>query len=191
MSKKIIVFDLGGQYAHLIWRNFRDLECDVLLVKKDLQAKKVLEADAFVISGGPSSVTKDSYGVCEMLLAQAKAGTLGKPILGICLGHQLIAHRFGGRVQRGASGEYGITKIIVHNEGALLKGMGSFFNAWASHFDTVSKAPEGFSILASAEGCACEAMENINLNVFSTQFHPEVWHTQNGVKIFQNFLNTF
>lgn len=191
MPKKILVFDLGGQYAHLLWRSFRDLGCETKLVKKELALDQALAADGFVISGGPSSVTKDSYGVCEEIVSLAMRSELDKPVLGICLGHQLIAHRFGGKVQKGISGEYGIAEVKVKSEGTILSGMGKEFKAWASHFDTVSEVPSGFSNLASAQHCFSEAMENPKLRVFSTQFHPEVWHTQNGVRVFENFLKTF
>ena len=189
MALKIAVIDLGAQYSHLIWRNIRDLDCETKLLKKDISFEDIDHYDGVVFSGGPSSVFKDTYGICEILLEKKKKGECKKPMMGICLGHQLIAHRLSGKVEKGKSAEYGITNLkLIGNGGTLLKGMPREFNAWASHFDTVKELPAGFQNLAESPECSCEAMENNELRIYSTQFHPEVWHTENGVKVLENFL---
>jgi GMP synthase (glutamine-hydrolysing) len=104
------------------------------------------------------------------------------------LGHQLIAHSLGGKVERGKSAEYGISRIEVDEEGVLLEGMPKSFNAWVSHFDEVVSMPYGFARLAHSNSCKIEAMENAAKKIFSVQFHPEVWHTENGERILENFL---
>ncbi len=185
---KIILFDLGGQYAHLIWRTLRDLEIECDMVPKDYPLEHSLKADALVFSGGPSSVSKENYSTCEAILELKKTKGLKIPLFGICLGHQLIAHRLGGRVARGERGEYGLTEIEIVENGLLLKGLPTRFRAWASHFDTVEEIPTSFTNLARSDACRCEAMESQKMKVFSTQFHPEVWHTEYGLKIFENFL---
>ncbi|MEM4367805.1 MAG: GMP synthase subunit A [Candidatus Anstonellales archaeon] len=188
---KILVFDLGGQYSHLIWRNLRDLETEAYLVKKNFSYEKVLDYDAIIFSGGPSSVTSNAYDTCEIILSDIKKGNLSKPVLGICLGHQLIAHRFGGNVEKGKKGEYGLIQVEIIQDSRLLENIERKFDAWASHFDVVSKLPDNFILTAITsydKESICEAIEHERKDIFSVQFHPEVYHTKVGVKIFENFV---
>lgn len=180
----ILIVDMGSQYSHVIWRSVRDLGREGKIVPKGVSAKELASADAIILSGGPSSVTKDNFHSLPDYIKKS-----GKPILGICLGHQLIAHSLGGKVVKGKSAEYGVSKIVVDKEGVLLSGLPKSFNAWISHFDEVVKMPSGFVRLAHSETCGVEAMENAKRKIFSVQFHPEVWHTENGEKILQNFLS--
>jgi len=179
----ILIVDMGSQYTHVIWRTCRELSHEGKIVPKDVSRAKLDAAEAVVLSGGPSSVTKDNFNSLHGLIRETK-----KPLLGICLGHQLIAHSLGGKVVKGKNAEYGISKIEVDKPGTLLSGLPSSFNAWVSHFDEVAKMPTGFASLAHSATCAHEAMEFPARKLFSTQFHPEVWHTENGEKILENFL---
>jgi GMP synthase (glutamine-hydrolysing) len=180
----ILIVDMGSQYTHVIWRTVRDLGHDGTIVHKDFPSKELSGANAVILSGGPSSVTKDNF---HSLPAFIRASQV--PILGICLGHQLVAHTLGGKVVKGKSAEYGISKIVVDNPGVLLKGMPPSFSAWVSHFDEVVQMPEGFTSLAHSDTCKLEAMENAKKKIFCTQFHPEVWHTEHGENIIKNFLS--
>ncbi len=179
----ILIVDMGSQYTHVIWRTVRDLGHEGKIAPKDVPASELAAAKAIILSGGPSSVTKDPF---FSLPAQIKKAD--RPMLGICLGHQLIAHTLGGKVAKGKSAEYGVSKIEVDKPGAILDGLPKSFNAWVSHFDEVAKMPPGFVSLAHSETCAHEAMENVKKKIFSVQFHPEVWHTEGGEKIIKNFL---
>ena len=177
----ILIVDMGSQYTHVIWRTVRDLGLEGKIVSKTVSRAELDTAEAVILSGGPSSVTKDHF-LPDFIRSS------GKPILGICLGHQLIAHSLGGKVVKGKNAEYGISRIEVDKPGVLLEGLPSSFNAWVSHFDEVVQMPEGFVSLAHSDTCAHEAMEYVKRKLFSTQFHPEVWHTENGEKILENFL---
>ena len=179
----ILIVDMGSQYTHVIWRSVRDLGQEGKMVPKDVSAKELSGADAAILSGGPSSVTTDKFFNLPTFIR-----SFGKPILGICLGHQLVAHTLGGKVVKGKSAEYGVSKIDVDSPGVILDGMPKSFNAWVSHFDEVVKMPQGFSRLAHSETCGVEAMENPAKKIFSVQFHPEVWHTEGGERIIGNFL---
>jgi len=179
----ILIVDMGSQYTHVIWRTVRDLGKEGKIVPKDASQKELSEASALILSGGPSSVSKDKFFNLPVFISES-----GKPILGICLGHQLVAHTLGGKVVAGKSAEYGISRIDVDEPGVLLEGLPKSFNAWVSHFDEVVKMPAGFSRLAHSETCGVEAMENPKKRIFSVQFHPEVWHTENGERIIENFL---
>jgi GMP synthase (glutamine-hydrolysing) len=179
----ILIVDMGSQYTHVIWRTVRDLGREGKIVQKDVSASELAGSEALILSGGPSSVSKDKF---SSLPAQIKKAD--KPMLGICLGHQLIAHTLGGKVVKGKNAEYGLSQIIVDEPGVLLAGVPSPFNAWVSHFDEVAKMPKGFTALALSDTCGVEAMEDAERKIFSVQFHPEVWHTEHGEKILSNFI---
>ena len=84
-------------------------------------------------------------------------------------------------------GEYGAAELHV-NGGALFDGTPADQTVWMSHFDAVSDVPEGFTVVASTDVCPVAAMENAEKKIFTTQFHPEVKHTEYGQQILSNFL---
>jgi GMP synthase (glutamine-hydrolysing) len=192
VGNMITIVDNGSQYTHLIKRNCRDfgLECSVVQNTLGMDGVAVSEKDMVILSGGPSSV----YAPGEdrrlgFALVRAKwEGKIGAKILGICFGQQTIAHALGGKVEKGKSAEYGLAEITVDREGALLRGVPGKFKAWVSHFDEVKEPPAGFSVLAHSATCGCEAMECPEKGIYSVQFHPEVWHTEHGERILENFL---
>jgi GMP synthase (glutamine-hydrolysing) len=187
----ILILDNGSQYTHLIKRNMRDLgrEGEILNNKTakiaEVEAKK---PEAIILSGGPSSVYAGDNGVSAQVVKKVAAGW-DIPLLGVCYGHQLIAHELGGEVAKGSSAEYGLGRISVDKEDLLFKGVPKEFQVWVSHFDEVKKMPAGFEALAHSSTCKVEAMRHKEKRIFGTQFHPEVWHTENGEKILENFLS--
>jgi GMP synthase (glutamine-hydrolysing) len=112
---------------------------------------------------------------------------LNCPILGICLGHQLIAKAYGGQIGAAGVESYAKIKINILDENDILKGFGESADVWASHKDEVCKPPENFKVLASSSICGVEAMKHETKPIYGIQFHPEVHHTENGGKIFENF----
>src|SRR5208283_1184144 len=189
----ILIIDNGSQYTHLIKRNCRDmgLEAEVLNAKhdqKELDAAIAKKIDKIILSGGPSSVYSEPPNLCSSICERVRDSKLSVPLLGICYGHQMIAHVWGAKVAKGASAEYGLTQITIDDEDALFKGVPRTFRAWVSHFDEAKELPEGFVKLAHSETCSIEAMRHLSLPIFSVQFHPEVWHTEHGERILENFL---
>lgn len=186
---KLAILNLGSQYTHVIWRTCRDLGVEAVIHQPDAGADVVDFFDAYILSGGPSSAPEMKPNQCHRLLkASASAPQASaKPILGICMGHQLMAHVLGGEVGKGPSAEYGVSEIVVDEPDLLLEGMPPKFRAWVSHFDEVKKMPPGFRSLAHSDTCAVEAMRHEKLPLFGVQFHPEVWHTQGGERILENF----
>ncbi len=192
--KKILIFDNGSQYTHLIKRNCRDLDFDAEIInaKADESAlEKINEYDKIIISGGPSSVYLDKPTLCNRLVELIKEGKIKKPLLGICYGQQLIAHVFGAKVANGKSAEYGMSKIkIIKKDALLFKEVPTQITAWVSHFDEVKEIPRGFVVTAKSDTCEIEGLENKEMKIYSIQFHPEVWHTEFGEKIIKNFLES-
>ncbi|MFN3909900.1 MAG: GMP synthase subunit A [Candidatus Anstonellaceae archaeon] len=186
---KALIINLGSQYTHVIWRSFRDLGIEAVIHQPNIPLKDALFFDTFILSGGPSSVNTMKKNIAFSLLELSKEDKLNRPILGICLGHQLIARIFGGEVKTGISGEYGLTKIQIIKKHKIFEGLPNSLNVWASHFDQVSRLPEEFEVLASSSNCPIEAFAHRLKPIIGLQFHPEVWHTQYGEKILSNFID--
>lgn len=189
----ILIIDNGSQYTHLIKRSCRELgyECDMLYNKATQE-----EFDEFIregvvkiiLSGGPSSVYTDPPNLSSMACQRVKEEKLRMPILGVCYGHQMIAHVFGAAVAKGRSAEYGMGEVEIDEEDVLFKGVPKRIRAWVSHFDEAKELPKGFMKLAHSATCPIEGMRHESRPIFGVQFHPEVWHTEHGEDILRNFL---
>jgi GMP synthase (glutamine-hydrolysing) len=113
----------------------------------------------------------------------------GVPILGICYGQQLIAHLLGGDVDQGDKGEFGLAYLDIQvRDSRLFAGLTDHQKIWMSHRDLVSVPPAGFRVLATTSTCSTAAMEDASRGIYAVQFHPEVVHTTEGVRILENFL---
>jgi GMP synthase (glutamine-hydrolysing) len=112
---------------------------------------------------------------------------MGVPVLGVCYGMQLMAREYGGIVSKAVKREYGFSKLNILKGSRLLKGIAGPVNVWMSHGDEVRKVPPGFRVTARASGSDISAMENPELGHYALQFHPEVHHTDKGVKMLENF----
>ncbi|MCI0504305.1 glutamine-hydrolyzing GMP synthase [Candidatus Micrarchaeota archaeon] len=191
----ILIIDNGSQYTHLIKRNCRELGFDAEMLYNKAEYPQVEELmksgiARIILSGGPSSVYSDPPNLSSMICGNVRDGGIRLPMLGICYGHQMIAHVFGANVAKGASAEYGLGEIAIDEEDALFAGVPKRIRAWVSHFDEVKDLPNGFVKLAHSESCAIEAMRHREKPIFSVQFHPEVWHTEHGEDILRNFLES-
>lgn len=189
----ILIIDNGSQYTHLIKRNCRELgyEAETLYSKASYEifAEEMKGGVArIILSGGPGSVYSDPPNLSSILCTKIRDEELKIPLFGICYGHQMIAHIWGAKVDKGKSAEYGLGEIAVDDTDALFAGLPKNFRAWTSHYDEVKKLPNGFMKLAHSETCEFEAMKHNELPIFGVQFHPEVWHTEHGESIIKNFL---
>ncbi len=180
---KIKVLDAGGQYSHLIARRIRELGVYSEICSFNTPAAKLRDASGIIISGGPDSV----YGINAPYIDDEIFG-INIPILGICYGHQLMAHKLGGKVKPSKVREYGIAKLEVKYHNTILKGVNSKENVWMSHGDIVIEPPDGFEILASTRDCPIAVMGDTSRKYYSLQFHPEVTHTPAGTDIIRNFI---
>ena len=177
---RIVVVDNHGQFTHLEHRALRDMEVDTDVVDNETPPDDV-EADGFVLSGGPDI---DRRGECAAYLDREK------PVLGICLGMQIIAEELGGRVDAGQYGGYAdVTVDILEEDDPLVGSLAPKTRVWASHADEVKEVPKGFSVTASSDVCALEAMSDPKRDLYGVQWHPEVAHTERGEEIFANFLD--
>jgi GMP synthase (glutamine-hydrolysing) len=181
-APQITVLDTGGQYTHLIARKVRELGVYADVQPSETSAERLRSRKGIIISGGPASVYEPGSPDIDRNIL-----TSGVPILGICYGHQLLAHHLGGKVQKGDRGEYGAAHLNVAFPDALWNGVQNS-QIWMNHRDTVAAAPAGFRVTACTETSGIAAMSNPHRKLFGLQFHPEVVHTHAGARILENFV---
>lgn len=192
-AQKILILDFGSQYTQLIARRVREVG-----VYSEIRAFDVSEADirAFnpngvILSGGPESVVAAGSPRAPQCVFE-----LGVPVLGICYGMQTMAHQFGGAVEGSDISEFGYAQITQVGEGGLLhdirdhideQGVG-LLDVWMSHGDKVVQLPPEFELMAQTESCPIAGMKHKEKPFYGIQFHPEVTHTLQGVRIFEHFV---
>ncbi|MFB6126354.1 MAG: GMP synthase subunit A [Halolamina sp.] len=175
---RIVVVDNHGQFTHLERRALRDLGVDTELVDNETPPSEV-DADGVVLSGGPDI---DRVGRAPEYL------DLDVPVLGICLGMQLIAAELGGRVGGGDYGGYAdVTVDVADADDPLVGSLAPETRVWASHADEVKELPAGFELTAASDVCGVEAMSDTDRDLYGVQWHPEVAHTERGQEVFENF----
>ncbi len=184
MTERIVVLDFGCQYNQLVARRVR--ECGVFSELLPLSASKerVLgnALSGIILTGGPDSTYEKGARTCPDWVF-----TLGVPVLGICYGMQYIAQINGGTVEPCAIREYGRKAAHFENH-PLLEGMKEGGIVWMTHNDYVSRIPEGFNVIATTDCCPAAAFADDERKLYGVQFHCEVSHTENGNRIFKNFL---
>lgn len=178
----IVVLDFGGQYAHLIANRLRRLRVHAEIRSPATAVADLQDADGLILSGGPASVyDPQAPAYNPEILA------MGKPMLGLCYGHQLLCHRLGGQVERGATHEFGAAHLHVQRAEGVLAGLDARERVWMSHRDHVAALPPGFAVLGATENCPVAAMGDPERKIYGLQFHPEVTHTVRGMDILDNF----
>lgn len=182
--EKIIVLDFGGQYNQLIARRIRECNvyCEVKPYTIPIAELKEAAPKGIIFTGGPNSVYDERSPHYDPAILD-----LGIPVLGICYGSQLIAQMAGGSVETAPVSEYGHTEVEVDRSSLLFKEVSEKTVAWMSHTDYIAKAPAGYRVTAHTAVCPVAAMENPEKKIYATQFHPEVMHTREGMKILKAF----
>ena len=187
MTDAVLVVDFGAQYAQLIARRVRELEVYSAIVPNGITAADVRDRRpaALILSGGPKSVHVDGAPSLDPEIFD-----LGIPILGICYGAQLIAQQLGGTVGRGMRGEYGRAKLRREAASVLLPDDApDVHDVWMSHFDAITRAPDGFTATASTDDAPVAVLEDDARKLYGVQFHPEVVHSPYGMGVLRRFLH--
>ena len=177
---KIYVVYNYGQYNHLIQRTLRELGIDAKLIDNTTPLEELRSVDGLVIGGGPSL---ERVGLCREYIKE-----LDLPILGVCLGHQLLAEVYGGKVGKGKIGGYSEVLVKIVEDDELFEGIPKQIKVWASHMDEVKKMPGEFKLLAKSDICNVESMRHKRKVIYGVQWHPEVYHTEYGTKLYENFI---
>ncbi|WP_018109488.1 glutamine-hydrolyzing GMP synthase [Bacteroides propionicifaciens] len=184
MQEKIIILDFGSQTTQLIGRRVRELNiyCEIVPYNKFPNDDPTIKG--VILSGSPFSVYDDKAFKMDLKTIWGKY-----PILGICYGAQFIASEFGGKVEPAPSREYGRSKLAhVDADNVLLKGIKTGSQVWMSHGDTITAIPAGFKKIASTEDVEMAAYQVNDQSVWGVQFHPEVFHTEDGLALLKNFV---
>jgi GMP synthase (glutamine-hydrolysing) len=175
---RIVVVDNGGQFTHLEGRALDDIGVETGIVENSTSPTEI-DADGVVLSGGPDI---DDRGRCGAYLDS------DMPVLGICLGMQIIAEECGGAVGAGEYGGYAdVTVEIGDDADPLVGSLAPETRVWASHADQVTALPDGFVRTGTSDVCDIEAISHTERDLYGVQWHPEVAHTERGEEIFANF----
>ncbi len=185
MTEKIIIFDFGSQYTQLIARRLRELNVYCEIHPFDSNIDRDHTVKGIILSGSPCSVNDDEAPEInlENLFKQS-------PVLGICYGAQFIAKNLGGTVGKSEHREYGRATLIQTGErNTLLDGLSYESTVWMSHGDTILALPDNAIVVAKTNSIPVAAfkLENQINEVYGIQFHPEVYHTSEGLQLLKNF----
>jgi GMP synthase (glutamine-hydrolysing) len=182
----VLVVDFGAQYAQLIARRVREAHVYSEIVPYTITAEELAarRPAGVIFSGGPKSVHVEGAPTIDPGIYET-----GIPVLGICYGAQLLAQQLGGEVSHTGTGEYGRTDLsVVHASLLFGDDQPAQQHVWMSHFDSISKPPEGFLVTAATADAPVAALEHRARKLFGVQFHPEVVHTPHGQDILKHFL---
>jgi len=181
---RVYVVDNGGQWTHRIWRVLREIGCQTKIIPNTTSVKEI-DAEGLVLSGGAPRIAWESpkLGSCTDYLNDFHG-----PILGICVGLQLMALHCGGKAGPSRVPEYGLARIKVVEEDDLFRGLPKELLVWESHNDEVKEAP-GFLVLAVSDNCGVQAVKHLRKLFYGVQFHPEVNNTEHGEDILRNFVD--
>ncbi|MDR2679190.1 MAG: glutamine-hydrolyzing GMP synthase [Tannerella sp.] len=185
MHEKIIILDFGSQTTQLIGRRIRELNtyCEILpynrFPENDPDVKGV------ILSGSPYSVNDAGTFKTDLSAIRKKY-----PILGICYGAQYLAYASNGKVESAGLREYGRAHLSrLDSSSPLFKGIRPGTQVWMSHGDTITELPATFRVIASTDDVEVAAFRIADERTWGVQFHPEVFHTEDGITLLDNFLN--
>lgn len=185
VTEKILILDFGSQYTQLIARRVRELNvyCEIHPFNNLPQLDDTIKGVIF--SGSPFSVRDNDAPV----IPYEKIKNLNVPILGVCYGAQWLAQNEGGDVLPSAHREYGRAMLeIKEKENPLLANLDLHSQVWMSHGDTIKNVPSNVRIIAGTADVDVAAFQLEDEEVYAIQFHPEVTHSQEGLKLLSNFV---
>ncbi len=183
---RILILDFGSQFTQLIARRIREqhVYCEIHPGTLGAAAVRAWGPCGIILSGGPASVLDPGAPDLDPAILE-----LGYPVLGICYGLQLLAHRLGGLVEKAEDREYGRALLKIERDDPLFgNGSGEAERVvWMSHGDRVLRLPEGFVVLGKSESSPFAAVRHAERPIWGVQFHPEVTHTQGGSALLESF----
>ena len=190
---RILILDFGSQYTQLIARRIREIGvyCELWAWDVTEEQIKAFKPTGVILAGGPESVTEyDSPRAPEYVF------NAGVPVLGICYGMQTMAEQLGGSVESSEHKEFGYASVEIIAKSALFNAIedrvsangNALLDVWMSHGDKVATIPEGFITIAKTPSCAHAAIANEAKHFYGVQFHPEVTHTKQGMRILEHFI---
>lgn len=183
MQEQILILDFGSQFTQLIARRLRELNVYCEIHPYNKIPKITSEIKGIILSGSPHSVREENPPKPDLSQIKGKL-----PLLGVCYGAQYLAHFYGGEVGKSNSREYGRAHLEIKDKNSPLFKDVNDSVVWMSHADTILKIPSNYKITASTHDVKVAAFDVEDEETFCIQFHPEVYHTQEGTKILKNFV---
>tara|TARA_B110000046_G_scaffold34410_1_gene37254 strand:- start:24381 stop:25943 length:1563 start_codon:yes stop_codon:yes gene_type:complete len=184
MQEKIIIIDFGSQYTQLIGRRVRELNVYSEIHPYNKLPKFDEAVKGVILSGSPFSVLDEKAPQFNFDLMKGEI-----PLLGVCYGAQYMSHTFGGNVTPSETREYGRANLIfVDNANVLMNKVPLNSQVWMSHGDTINTIPDNFQLIASTPDVKVAAFQLKNEQTFGIQFHPEVYHSADGLQLLKNFI---
>jgi len=187
MQETILILDFGSQYTQLIARKVRELNvyCEIHPYNFAQSSEfRVQSYKGVILSGSPFSVRQKNSPQPDLNIIRKKI-----PLLGVCYGAQLLAHQSGGEVQPSKHREYGRANLsFVNNDSVLFKNISLNSQVWMSHSDTIASAPDNFEIVANTSDVKYAGFHIQGEKTYGIQFHPEVYHTTEGLILLKNFV---
>lgn len=182
--EKIIILDFGSQVTQLIGRRLRELcvYCEI----HPFNNPPAIDSDVkgIILSGSPASVRSANAPQIDLSSIKGKL-----PLLGICYGAQYLAYNYGGMVENSDSREYGRAMMrVTQPDCVLFDGIPQTSQVWMSHGDTITKLPEGAEIIGSTTDVDNAAYHIKGEQTYAVQFHPEVFHSEYGTQMLENFV---
>ena len=192
-AHRILILDFGSQYTQLIARRVREIGvyCEIHPFDMEDAAIRAFAPRGIILAGGPESVHE-----AGSPRAPQAVFDLNVPIFGICYGMQTMAEQLGGKVEGSDLREFGYARVDVVGKSRLLDGIEDHVDAdgvlgldvWMSHGDTITTIPDNFEIIASTDKVAIAAYQAKNEKLWGVQFHPEVFHSEDGTLLLKNFV---
>ena len=185
----VIVLDFGGQYNQLIARRVRECNvyCEMLPYNTDIEIIKSKAPKGIIFTGGVHSVYEPDAPICNPGIF-----SLGVPVLGISYGCNLMTHILGGKISGTAGSKidknYHNVNIELDTSSELFSEANRYSACLMSHTEYIEAAAPGFKVIAFSETYPITAVENTEKKLYGVLFHPEAQHTEDGMKILQNFL---
>ena len=190
---RILILDFGAQYTQLIARRVRELGVYSEIHPWDITDDEVrrFRPRGIILSGGPESTTE-----AQAPAAPRAVFELGVPVLGICYGMQTMAKQLGGRVATSEHREFGYAEVTANAPCGLLDGIAdrsdeerrAVLDVWMSHGDRVEAIPQGFRAVGTSANAPIAAMADESRRYYGVQFHPEVTHTRQGMRLLERFV---
>lgn len=184
MQKKILILDFGSQYTQLIARRVRELDtyCEIHPYNNPPEIDESVMG--VILSGSPFSTLDENAPQFDLSNIKGKL-----PLLGVCYGAQYMAKTSGGKIEPSKIREYGRAHITkIDDQYHLMDGFPLNSQVWMSHGDTIIELPKGFEVIASTKDVACAAYHVAGEDTFGIQFHPEVYHSTDGIVLLKNFI---
>ncbi|MDB1124729.1 glutamine-hydrolyzing GMP synthase [Vibrio algarum] len=192
-DQRILILDFGSQYTQLIARRIREIGvyCELWSWDVDEADIRDFNPNGIILSGGPESVTEANSPRAPKYVFEA-----GVPVFGVCYGMQTMSEQLGGKVAGSDEREFGYAQVKVIAECELFKNIedaiaedgAPLLDVWMSHGDKVVEIPSNFTKVAETDTCPFAAMVNEEKKFYGVQFHPEVTHTRQGLRMLENFV---